>query len=255
MPTLTHSSLRAMWQGLFDQNMADTFVRVNLMNTSRFWTKMPLPSISADDPHFAGLGSGSAGGNNWSGPPEGLTLQRAIRALEAYGHYAESVLVGLALTDSLLKGCDANGSALGAGAASGCHFPQEINPFTAVPLPGTGYGPMMLSLLEYTARRLGITPLADGVGGALLLSALHLAEGNAVATQRLGDRVFSLASERGTDGVVQANATMGRGDSPLFRLTCRAADSSAPLVGVRVVAWRVRCASSSGLRTRRSRSG
>ena len=60
-------------------------------------------------------------------------------------------------------------------------------------------------------------------------------KGNAVATQRLGDRVFSLASERGTDGVVQANATMGRGHSPLFRLTCRNADSSAPLVGVRVV--------------------
>ena len=104
-----------------------------------------------------------------------------------------------------------------------------------MPLPGTGYGPMMLSLLEYTARRLGITPLADGVGGALLFSALHLAEGNAVATQRLGDRTFSLASERDTAGVVQANATIGRGGSLLFRLSCRAADSSAPLVGVRVV--------------------
>ena len=94
---------------------------------------------------------------------------------------------------------------------------------------------MMLSLLEYTARRLGITPLADGVGGALLFSALHLAEGNAVATQRLGDRTFSLASERDTAGVVQANATIGRGGSLLFRLSCRAADSSAPLVGVRVL--------------------
>lgn len=28
-------------------------------------------------------------GNNWSGPPEGLTFQRAIRALENYGHHAE----------------------------------------------------------------------------------------------------------------------------------------------------------------------
>ena len=64
----------------------------------------------------------------------GLTLQRAIRALESYGHHAESVLLGLALTDALLRapGCAAN--------ASACGFPQQIDPFSGVPEPGDGYG-------------------------------------------------------------------------------------------------------------------
>ena len=126
--SLQHNNLRAMWLGLFDQGMADAFVRVNLMNRSRFFTKMPLPSISVSDDHFE-----DDSGNNWSGAPEGLTLQRAIRALESYGHHAESVLIGLALTEALLRspGCAANGSR--------CAFPQQVSPSTGVPEPGDGY--------------------------------------------------------------------------------------------------------------------
>ena len=56
---------------------------------SEFWTPTPLPSIAASDPRFE-----NKEGNNWSGPPEGLTYQRAIRALESYGHHAELVLLG-----------------------------------------------------------------------------------------------------------------------------------------------------------------
>ena len=52
VPTLMHNSLRMMWQGLFSQEMADSFIRDNLMNRSRFWTRMPLPSIAVSDPHF-----------------------------------------------------------------------------------------------------------------------------------------------------------------------------------------------------------
>ena len=80
VPTLQHNNIRMMFFGVFNQSMADAFVRDNLMNTSRFWTKMPMPSIAVSDPHFQ-----NDKGNNWSGPPEGLTLQRAIRALESYG--------------------------------------------------------------------------------------------------------------------------------------------------------------------------
>ena len=131
------------------------------MNTSRFWTPAPLPSISVSDEHFTGLDDSK--GNNWSGSPEGLTYQRTIRALEAYGHHAESVLVGLALTKALLSAPCSHNSTL-------CHFPQEINPFTAVPFPGTGYGPMIISLLEYTARRVGIVPVPEHTSLSLFFS-------------------------------------------------------------------------------------
>ena len=152
VPTLTHNNLRMMWLGLFDQTMADAFVRDNLMNTSRFWTKMPLPSIAVSDPHFNNEGS-----NNWSGDPEGLTLQRTIRALEAYGHHAESLMVGAALTRALLSlpGCSNTTATTSATRTTTCAFPQQINPFTALPQSGDGYGPMIMSLLEYTARRVG----------------------------------------------------------------------------------------------------
>eukprot|EP01052_Picozoa_sp_SAG31_P063235 SAG31_NODE_22178_length_532_cov_0.789838_1_plen_80_part_01 len=68
--TLVHNNLRMMWLGLFTQQMADEFVHVHLMNMSEFWTKMPLPSISVSDPRYQ-----DKGGNDWSGPTEGLTLQ------------------------------------------------------------------------------------------------------------------------------------------------------------------------------------
>jgi hypothetical protein len=82
------------------------------MKKSEFWTQTPLPSISVSDSHFRNVD-----GNNWSGPPEGLTFQRAIRALENYGHHAELVLVGALQKRALLT----TGK-----------FPQQINPFTSV---------------------------------------------------------------------------------------------------------------------------
>ena len=67
------------------------------------------------------------------------------------GHVAESVLIGERLVHALLQspGCNFTGSA-------GCHFPQQIDPFTAVPYPGDCYGPMILSLSEHVALRMGI---------------------------------------------------------------------------------------------------
>ena len=176
--TLVHNNLRMMWLGLFTQQMADEFVQVHLMNTSEFWTAMPLPSISVSDPRYQ-----NKGGNDWSGPTEGLTLQRAIRGLESYGHFAELTMVGRLLTKALLRGCRSPGSVnsvvrpytvttngrLNSTRAPphnkpGCHFPQQIDPFTATPSTtgnDDGYGPMILSLLEYTALRVGIMPRAE----------------------------------------------------------------------------------------------
>ena len=60
--TLVHNNIRAMWHGIFSQEMADTFVRRHLMNISEFWTPTPLVSIAASDPRFQNLQ-----GNDWSG--------------------------------------------------------------------------------------------------------------------------------------------------------------------------------------------
>ena len=221
--SLQHNNLRMMWLGAFDQEMADAFIADNLMNTSRFWTKMPMPSIAVSDPHFE-----DRKGNNWSGPSEGLTLQRAIRALEAYGHHAESVLAGLALTQALLNGCKT---------PKGCAFPQQIDPLTAIPEPGDGYGPMIMSLLEYTARRVGIVPLPQGEGGALLFSAAYNTTG--VSTrydQMLGDSVYSLRSKRMGGRVTASGELAG---ASFFNVTATAPHcDSTPcdhVVGVRVI--------------------
>lgn len=192
--TLVHNNLRMMWHQAFSQTMADDFVAAHLMNSSEFFTKMPLPSIAVSDKRFK-----DKKGNNWSGPIEGLTVQRTIRALENYGHHAESVLVGLALTAALLP---RDGALAASGKASaqpvGGNFPQQIEPFTGVPEPGDGYGPMIMSFLEYTALRMGIIPrparsallwsalLTPGVPGGGGSGATH------TYTQRLGADNYTL---------------------------------------------------------------
>ena len=86
---LIHNNLRCMWYGIFTQEMADAFIRHHLLNPAEFWTPVPLPSIAVNQPLYR-----NTEGNSWSGQPQGLTYQRAIRALEDYGHYAEVSLLG-----------------------------------------------------------------------------------------------------------------------------------------------------------------
>ena len=209
--TLVHNNLRMMWFGLFTQPMADAFLTRHLMNASEFWTKMPLPSIAVSDPRFH---CDPTHGNDWSGPTEGLTTQRAIRALESYGHFAELTLVGRALTAALLSGCQQHVK----GKPAGCHFPQQIDPFTALPWTtglDDGYGPMIISLLQYTALRVGIVPraqvlqrgsaataaTAEGAGaadegGGLLWSGIADDAAASRYNQTLGEgRLFSLVSD------------------------------------------------------------
>lgn len=89
MDVLTHNNLRCMYYGSFDQDMADRFIRCHLLNPDEFWTRVPLPSIAANDPCFTNINF-----NNWGGQPQGLTYQRAIQALEQYGHVSEIRMLG-----------------------------------------------------------------------------------------------------------------------------------------------------------------
>jgi hypothetical protein len=138
LKVLLHNNLRVMWHGAFSQQMADDFVKYHLMNRAEFWTTMPLPSIAANDPLFR-----NNSGNDWSGQPEALTIQRAIRALENYGHFAELTLIGRKLLSSV-------------GSGSGVTFTQQWDPVTGKHGPGSAYGPAALSTLEYISRMYGI---------------------------------------------------------------------------------------------------
>lgn len=138
LPELIHNNLRCMWYGLFTQEMADAFIKHHLLNPEEFWSPVPLVSIARNEPLFL-----SNPRNNWSGQPQGLTYQRAIHALERYGHYAEVTLLGEKLLPILIR----NGQ-----------FSQQLDPDTGKPSLSNsdGYGPMILAMQEYIARMHGI---------------------------------------------------------------------------------------------------
>jgi hypothetical protein len=143
-----------MYWGSFSQLMADRFVREHLLEPAEFWTPMPLPSVAVNDPAFR-----NAPENNWSGQPEGLTYQRAIRALERYGWEPLVTKLGHRLFKAVIDG--------------GYVFTQQYDPFTGAPSrvssitkapmePGStdpfqdAYGPTALSVLEYIAHIWGV---------------------------------------------------------------------------------------------------
>ena len=143
-PVLTHNTLRAMYWGSISPDMAARFVREHLLNPQEFWTKMPLPSVAANDPLFRNVTT-----NNWSGQAEALTYQRAIRACENYGYYTLLPQLGRKLFTAI---------------GPSCRFVQQYDPFTMAPsvvcLEGEqdAYGPAMLSVMEYCARLYGVQP-------------------------------------------------------------------------------------------------
>jgi hypothetical protein len=175
---LVHNNLRCMWYGVFTQEMADVFIRRHLLNPAEFWTPVPLVSIAANDPLFR-----SVGGNDWSGQPQGLTFQRAIRALENYGHYAEVSLVGQKLLPVLIR--------------NGCTFPQQLDAVTGAPSgpKPDGYGPMSLAALEYISRMHGIH--LDVEADRVWWSALRGSGGDFSYTQRWGEQTFALDCKGG----------------------------------------------------------
>jgi hypothetical protein len=182
MDVLIHNNLRAMWYHAFTQKMADEFIRYHLLNPREFWTPAALPSIAANDRKFR-----NDPRSDWSGQPEGLTYQRAIRALENYGHYAEVSLIG----SKLLQLVGRTGV-----------FVQQYDPFTGKPCGCTftphyvpvncsgpnGYGPTILSVLEYTSHMYGVDLDEDRV----LWSGLARGGFSMHYAQRWGTNVFAL---------------------------------------------------------------
>ncbi|MBN2217339.1 MAG: hypothetical protein JW719_08175 [Pirellulales bacterium] len=172
MDVLLHNNLRCMWYRAFTQEMADAFIRHHLLNPAEFWTPMPLPSIAANDPLFR-----NAPNNNWSGQPQGLTYQRAIRALENYGHHAEVTLIGEIFLRTVGRTC---------------RFRQQFDPFTGepdeVPQTTADYGPTILAVLEYISRMHGIHVDRQCV----LWSGLPRGDHSVETTQRWGDRTYAL---------------------------------------------------------------
>ncbi|HKK19095.1 MAG TPA: hypothetical protein VJ952_10485, partial [Opitutales bacterium] len=139
LPELIHNNLRCMWYGIFTQQMADAWIEHHMLDLKTFWTPVPLPSIAVNEPLFY-----NGKRNNWSGQPQGLTYQRAIDALENYGHYAEVTLLGQKLLPVLID--------------NNCRFTQQLDPMTGAPSGQRpdGYGPMALAALEYLSRLHGI---------------------------------------------------------------------------------------------------
>jgi hypothetical protein len=161
-----------MYWNALDAGKAARFVREHLMNPDEFLTPVPLPSVAANDPLFRNVPT-----NDWSGQPEGLTYQRAIRALENYGFWKEITLLGRKLFGTLKK----NGGA----------FPQQFDPFTGRPGEGNadGYGPTMLSLLEYVSRLYGVHIEREEVRFGLMGGMSVRYE------QRVGDRRYAVESD------------------------------------------------------------
>jgi hypothetical protein len=177
MEELIHNNLRAMYYGIFTQKMADEFIRYHILNPAEFWTPMPLPSIAVNDPFFRNNSD-----NDWSGQPEGLTYQRAIRALENYGHFAEVTLLGR----KLIAAVGREG-----------RFTQQFDPFTGKPTSPKqdAYGPTILAVLEYCSRMDGI--YLDVEHSQVWWSALADGGKEFTYTQRWGDRLFTLTCKDG----------------------------------------------------------
>jgi hypothetical protein len=172
---LVHNNLRCMWYGVFTQEMADAFIKQHLLNPAEFWTPMPLVSIAISEPLYQ-----NAPGNNWSGQPQGLTFQRAIRALENYGHYAEVSLIGQKFLPVLIR--------------NGCTFPQQLDAGTGAPSgpKPDGYGPTILAALEYISRMHGVH--LDVEQDRVWWSALRGSGGDFTYTQRWGGRAWTLTA-------------------------------------------------------------
>ena len=139
---LCHNNLRCMYWESFTDEMARAFVEKHLLNPEEFFTPMPLPSVSANDPLFRNVQE-----NNWSGQSEGLTFQRLIFALENYGMEPLLPLFG----ERLFAAVEKNGYA----------FTQQYDPFTgeaSLKETQSAYGPTILSVLGYITHLYGIYP-------------------------------------------------------------------------------------------------
>lgn len=174
---LIHNNLRVMYHGAFTQSMADKFIKHHLLDPHEFWTPLPLPSIAVNEPLYRNIP-----GNDWSGQPQGLTYQRAIGALENYGHYAEVALLGQKLIPVLIR--------------NDYKFSQQLDAQTGkdeARRKRDGYGPMTLAAMEYISRMHGIH--LDVVNSRVWWSSLD--EKDFAYTQKWGDQSWTMTSKNG----------------------------------------------------------
>lgn len=170
--------------------MADRMVE-QLMDSTLFFTRVPFPSIAPGDKKY--LRSEDNEYCAWSGPSQGLTLQRSVRALENYGHCAELGLVAGRFFDVLERHAG--------------DFNVQFNPETGASMGSGGYGPMILAALEYLTHLYGLYPCGDGVlrgyvdGG----QAFEVSSGVRVVTDRSGrmKRIIGLSPVEVSVTVVQ----------------------------------------------------
>lgn len=159
MPVLIHNNLRCMYHGAFSQQMADDFIKHHLLNPDEFWTEVPLPSIAVNDPCFRNINF-----NNWGGQPQGLTYQRAIDALDRYGHEAEIRMLGkkwlslLMRTGRLVQQYDPfDGTPCVTRSEGLAPEGEETERYKDVSTLGSdGYGPTILAALEYLSLLCGV---------------------------------------------------------------------------------------------------
>lgn len=179
MTTITHNSLRAMYWNSLTKYQADRFMKEHLLNPQEFWTKMPLPSVAVNDPLFRNIKT-----NNWSGQAEALTYQRAIRAFENYGYESHIPYLGSRLMEAI---------------GEDCVFVQQYDPLTGIPSvvnhegKTDGYGPAMLSVLEYISRMYGVHIERDRVYWGSYNRGIGI-NNNILSTyeQTWGDTVFKM---------------------------------------------------------------
>lgn len=171
---LTHNNLRCIYFNSFDQAMANAFVKHHLLNPDEFWAVMPLPSIAGNDSKFRNIP-----GNNWSGQPQELTYQRAIRALENYGHFAEATMMGKKVLAAVQKSS---------------RFTQQFDAFSMTANnTSDGYGPTILSVLEFIAGMYGINITKETISW----SGLGTASDSTFYEQLYGDKTYSLWTSEG----------------------------------------------------------
>ena len=204
MYTLSLENVKCMYHGIFTQEMADEFISRHLMNPEEFFTPLPLPNIAINDPCFyldkernnlskenlekvLSICASDISNNSWSGPAQGLSYQRAIDALLNYNHHAELTEIGRRWIANIKR--------------QGI-FAQQYNPFTGECEEGKdGYGPTILSMLEYTSHLIGIDyaserfTLSSGISEADSSYALNLFENEYILTRSGGKAMLSRNGE------------------------------------------------------------
>ncbi len=72
-------------EGVLDKELADVVMRRYILNPKEFWTKYPMPAVSAADPGWAQ----NLPGNSWNFYSQGNTALRTLRWMPRLGYQAE----------------------------------------------------------------------------------------------------------------------------------------------------------------------